>query len=102
MCVCKCDVGKLVSLSSFEHTSPVRFQEELYLCRLKELDGVTSERDNVRKQFEDLRKQRLDLFMAGFSIITSKLKEMYQVRNGGDGVCPNDCPNLWGVVYECV
>ena len=54
-------------------------QEELYQSRLKDLDGITAERDDARKQFEDMRKQRLDLFMAGFSVITSKLKEMYQV-----------------------
>ncbi len=33
----------------------------------------------MRARFEDMRKQRLDEFMAGFSVITSKLKEMYQV-----------------------
>ena len=28
-----------------------------------------------------MRKQRLDEFMTGFSVITTKLKEMYQVLN---------------------
>ena len=27
----------------------------------------------------DLRRQRLELFMSGFGVITLKLKEMYQV-----------------------
>ena len=40
---------------------------------------MTSERDAARAEFETMRKQRLDEFMAGFSIITNKLKEMYQV-----------------------
>lgn len=32
-----------------------------------------------------MRKQRLDEFMAGFSVITYKLKEMYQmITLGGD------------------
>ena len=44
---------------------------------------MTSERDAARLEFESMRKQRLDLFMAGFSVITNKLKEMYQV--GGRG-----------------
>ena len=48
--------------------------------RLAELDAITSERDGARGSFEDMRKQRLDQFMAGFSTITNKLKEMYQVR----------------------
>lgn len=34
---------------------------------------------------QDLRKQRLDMFMAGFMTITTKLKEMYQmITLGGD------------------
>ena len=41
---------------------------------------MTSERDKKRKEHESLRKQRLDEFMVGFSTITTKLKEMYQVR----------------------
>ena len=40
---------------------------------------------NFRKQNDDLRKMRLNEFMEGFSIITSKLKEMYQmITLGGD------------------
>ena len=56
-------------------------QEELHQARLKELDQMTSERDAARGEFETMRKQRLDEFMAGFSTITNKLKEMYQVRS---------------------
>ena len=41
---------------------------------------MTTERDAARGEFETMRKQRLDEFMAGFSTITNKLKEMYQVR----------------------
>lgn len=41
---------------------------------------MTTERDTARAEFETMRKQRLDEFMAGFSTITNKLKEMYQVR----------------------
>lgn len=60
-------------------------QEELYLQRVGELDKITGLRDQQRKYFEELRKQRLDEFMAGFSVITNKLKEMYQmITLGGD------------------
>ena len=55
-------------------------QEESHQSRLKELDAITSDRDNARREFEALRKKRLDEFMTGFSVITSKLKEMYQVN----------------------
>lgn len=60
-------------------------KEEAYLSRVKELEEVTTERDDKRKEHDSLRKQRLDEFMAGFSIITTKLKEMYQmITLGGD------------------
>lgn len=39
----------------------------------------------VREEYEGLRKRRLDEFMAGFSVISLKLKEMYQmITLGGD------------------
>ncbi|XP_030784001.1 structural maintenance of chromosomes protein 4 isoform X2 [Rhinopithecus roxellana] len=60
-------------------------KEELYLQRVAELDRITYERDNFRQAYEDLRKQRLNEFMAGFYIITNKLKENYQMLTlGGD------------------
>lgn len=43
------------------------------------MEAVTLERDNAKKQYDDLRKTRLEEFMVGFSAISSKLKEMYQV-----------------------
>ena len=50
------------------------------MARVSELEAVTHERDDVRRQYEDIRKQRLDEFMQGFTLISTKLKEMYQVR----------------------
>ena len=39
----------------------------------------------VREGYERLRKARLDEFMAGFNVISLKLKEMYQmITLGGD------------------
>ncbi|EHB11248.1 Structural maintenance of chromosomes protein 4 [Heterocephalus glaber] len=58
-------------------------KEELYLQRVTELDKITSERDNFRQAYEDLRKQRRNKFMAGFYIITNKLKENYQMLTLG-------------------
>ena len=60
-------------------------QEEQYLKRVGELDRITDLRDEQRRLHEDLRKQRLDEFVAGFTVITYKLKEMYQmITLGGD------------------
>ncbi|KAM9442360.1 structural maintenance of chromosomes protein 4 isoform 1-T2 [Salvelinus alpinus] len=60
-------------------------KEELYLKRVAELDEITTERDNFKRGCENLRKQRLNEFMAGFNIITNKLKENYQMLTlGGD------------------
>ncbi|KAG7215613.1 hypothetical protein INR49_022139, partial [Caranx melampygus] len=60
-------------------------KEELYLQRVAQLDEITTERDKFKRAYEDLRKQRLNEFMAGFSMITNKLKENYQMLTlGGD------------------
>ena len=62
-----------------------RAKDKEYRLREKELDDVTTRRDAVRKEFDDLRKQRLTEFMDGFNTITLKLKEMYQmITLGGD------------------
>ena len=71
-----------------------RRKEELHQARLEELDSVTGERDEARRSYEGLRKERLDKFMGGFSVITNKLKEMYQVCQGaGDN-------QLW-ILLQC-
>ena len=60
-------------------------KDRLYRFKLSELETVTLERNTVRKEYESLRGQRLEMFMGGFGIITLKLKEMYQmITLGGD------------------
>ncbi|XP_037323689.2 structural maintenance of chromosomes protein 4 isoform X1 [Pungitius pungitius] len=60
-------------------------KEELYLQRVAQLDEITTERDQFKRGYEDLRKQRLNEFMTGFNMITNKLKENYQMlTQGGD------------------
>lgn len=62
-----------------------RKKEQEYLSRVEQLDQTTAERDTARKCYDGLRKKRLDEFMAGFSVISMKLKEMYQMLTlGGD------------------
>jgi structural maintenance of chromosome 4 len=56
-----------------------RKRESEFLDRARDLDMVTKDRDHAKQQYDDLRKTRLEEFMVGFSIISSKLKEMYQV-----------------------
>lgn len=49
------------------------------------MDDVTRQRDEQRKNVDMLRKARLSEFMTGFAIITTKLKELYQmITLGGD------------------
>lgn len=55
-------------------------REEEFLRRAKDLDQITDARDAQKQKYDNLRKQRLDEFMAGFSLFSLKLKEMYQVR----------------------
>uniref|UniRef100_A0A8C5E202 Structural maintenance of chromosomes protein n=1 Tax=Gouania willdenowi TaxID=441366 RepID=A0A8C5E202_GOUWI len=60
-------------------------KEELYLQRVAQLDEITTQRDDFKRGYEDLRKQRLNEFMTGFNMITNKLKENYQMLTlGGD------------------
>ncbi|KAH9973203.1 RecF/RecN/SMC N terminal domain-containing protein [Lactifluus volemus] len=54
-------------------------REEEFLRRAKDLDETTALRDAEKQRYDSLRKQRLDEFMAGFSTISLKLKEMYQM-----------------------
>ncbi|KAJ4808601.1 Structural maintenance of chromosomes protein [Rhynchospora pubera] len=57
----------------------------LYYERVKELNAATLKRDELKKQYDGLKKKRLDEFMVGFNIISLKLKEMYQMLTlGGD------------------
>lgn len=60
-------------------------KEVEYRSRLKELEDATKLRDEKRHEYDELRRKRLEEFMAGFRIITLKLKEMYQmITLGGD------------------
>ncbi|KAG6333811.1 hypothetical protein ID866_5281 [Astraeus odoratus] len=54
-------------------------REEEFLRRAKDLDQITEARDAQKQKYDSLRKQRLDEFMAGFNLISLKLKEMYQM-----------------------
>lgn len=53
--------------------------------RLSEYEAVHGQREEARRQLETLRQTRLEEFMDGFSVISMKLKEMYQmITLGGD------------------
>ncbi|KDR85857.1 hypothetical protein GALMADRAFT_109359 [Galerina marginata CBS 339.88] len=54
-------------------------REQEFFNRAKDLDKITAERDGQKAKYDGLRKQRLDEFMAGFNLISLKLKEMYQM-----------------------
>jgi len=75
----------LAKTSNMGAIAEYRKKEADYLSRVEELDAVTETRNQARKVHEDLRRQRLEMFMEGFGIITLKLKEMYQmITLGGD------------------
>jgi structural maintenance of chromosome 4 len=61
-----------------------REQHNEYLKRVQELDQVTERRDQIKKEYDDLRKRRLDEFMKGFTEISYKVKEMYQVNENNN------------------
>nr|KAJ3421945.1 hypothetical protein HK105_001747 [Polyrhizophydium stewartii] len=60
-----------------------RVKMELYMTRASDLDAVTARREEIKAQYDELRKRRLKEFMAGFTAISLKLKEMYQMITMG-------------------
>eukprot|EP01006_Ploeotia_vitrea_P008099 TRINITY_DN19124_c0_g2_i1.p1 TRINITY_DN19124_c0_g2~~TRINITY_DN19124_c0_g2_i1.p1 ORF type:complete len:393 (+),score=95.38 TRINITY_DN19124_c0_g2_i1:129-1181(+) len=62
-----------------------RLKQADYQKKLADLEAITKERNDCLRMLEALKKQRLQEFMAGFTQITVKLKEMYQMLTlGGD------------------
>lgn len=60
-------------------------KDKLYLKRVADLELITTERNNLRDIYEKARRQRMSEFLTGFTLITNKLKEMYQmITLGGD------------------
>ncbi|KAJ7262256.1 RecF/RecN/SMC [Mycena haematopus] len=54
-------------------------REKQFFERAQDLEITTKQRDAEKQKYDGLRKRRLDEFMAGFSLISLKLKEMYQM-----------------------
>ena len=50
-----------------------------YATRVKDMEVITEQRDRAKGTYDDLRRKRFDEFMAGFTMISRKLKEMYQM-----------------------
>ncbi|KAG7208913.1 hypothetical protein KM043_015093 [Ampulex compressa] len=60
-------------------------KDTLFLRRAADLEGITVERNKLRDIYETARRRRMQEFLAGFGVITGKLKEMYQmITLGGD------------------
>ena len=78
----KTDLEKNVNMSALlEYLK----KDAIFRARSEEVRVITEARNTVRREYEDLRRQRLTMFMSGFSVITLKLKEMYQlITLGGD------------------
>lgn len=60
-----------------------RKRAEEYTARAADLEAAVSGRDSVKHRLDDLRKRRLEEFMEGFSAISLRLKEMYQMITMG-------------------
>ncbi|KAK3718676.1 Structural maintenance of chromosomes protein 4 [Vermiconidia calcicola] len=54
-----------------------------YTSRLEDLNTALAARDTAKKRTDDLRRLRLEGFMEGFSTISMRLKEMYQMITMG-------------------
>jgi structural maintenance of chromosome 4 len=60
-----------------------RRRVEEHAARAADLQSAVSQRDTAKKRCDDLRRLRLEGFMEGFSIISLRLKEMYQMITMG-------------------
>lgn len=60
-----------------------RQRVEEFSARSNDLAEAVASRDSARKQCEELRRLRLEGFMEGFSTISLRLKEMYQMITMG-------------------
>ncbi|KAL8804720.1 MAG: hypothetical protein Q9182_002412 [Xanthomendoza sp. 2 TL-2023] len=60
-----------------------RRRVEEYTARFGDLQSAVTGRDAAKKRCDDLRKLRLEGFMQGFSLISLRLKEMYQMITMG-------------------
>jgi structural maintenance of chromosome 4 len=60
-----------------------RQRVEEHASRNADLQSAVAQRDSVKKRCDDLRRLRLEGFMEGFSTISLRLKEMYQMITMG-------------------
>ncbi|KAI9830248.1 MAG: hypothetical protein M1819_005775 [Sarea resinae] len=60
-----------------------RRRVEEHAARSNDLQTAITSRDTAKKRCDDLRKLRLEGFMEGFSMISLRLKEMYQMITMG-------------------
>lgn len=60
-----------------------RRRVEEYASRSSDLQAAVTSRDTAKKRCDELRKLRLEGFMTGFSLISLRLKEMYQMITMG-------------------
>jgi structural maintenance of chromosome 4 len=60
-----------------------RRRVEEHAARSSDLASAVSQRDTAKKRCDDLRRLRLEGFMEGFSTISLRLKEMYQMITMG-------------------
>lgn len=63
--------------------SEYRRRVEEHAARSTDLNTAVAARDTAKKRCDDLRRLRLEGFMEGFSIISLRLKEMYQMITMG-------------------
>ncbi|KAF7928845.1 uncharacterized protein EAE97_009687 [Botrytis byssoidea] len=60
-----------------------RRRVEEHAARNQDLQSAVTQRDTAKKRCDDLRRLRLEGFMEGFSTISLRLKEMYQMITMG-------------------
>eukprot|EP01086_Lenisia_limosa_P001201 TRINITY_DN1220_c0_g1_i2.p1 TRINITY_DN1220_c0_g1~~TRINITY_DN1220_c0_g1_i2.p1 ORF type:complete len:521 (+),score=58.20 TRINITY_DN1220_c0_g1_i2:1161-2723(+) len=71
--------------SNFTVIQHYRDKMASYRQKKNNLDILTMERNKAISEFESLRRKRLEMFLKGFNVISTHLKEIYQmITLGGD------------------
>lgn len=84
--ILRCEEKIDKSSVNLEVLNEYKKRKEEYKNRADDVQHVTKQRDEAKDKYDELRKKRLDEFMHGFTIISSKLKEMYQVSENAQRI----------------
>jgi len=93
-------LGRKVNMAAIKEYGA---KERQWMGAVAELTAAASARDEARRWHDALRKRRLDEFMAGFSIITLRLKGGWVLRGAERGpTTSRTCLYMYLRIQRCI